>query len=179
MSLEELWKLFPISLTEPQVSWSQWYEEEKNQIDHILALENVRIHHIGSTAIHGIWAKPIIDILVEVPSLAFLNEAKEKLCGYSYLCMSQQKNRISLNKGYSEKGFAQKVFHVHLRLIGDHDEVYFRDYLNAFPAIAKEYESLKLALWKKYEFDRNEYTNQKTEFVTKYTMLAKVWMDGK
>ncbi|MBD5423521.1 MAG: GrpB family protein [Allobaculum sp.] len=173
MSLEELWKLFPIYLTEPQEAWTQWYEEEKNQIDQILAYKDVQIHHIGSTAIHGIWAKPIIDILIELPFPALLQNAKEQLCSHGYLCMSQQKNRISLNKGYSQKGLAQKVFHVHLRLSGDHDEIYFRDYLNAFPPIAKEYETLKLSLWTKYEFDRDEYTNQKAEFVTKYTQLAK------
>ncbi len=60
--------------------------------------------------------------------------------------------------------------------MGDNDEVYFRDYLNAFPEVAQEYESLKLILCKKYKFDRDEYTKQKTEFVTKYTQIAKDWI---
>lgn len=87
--------------------------------------------------------------------------------------MSSNENRISLNKGYTEDGFAEKVFHLHLRLKDDINEIYFRDYLNAHQDIAKEYEKLKLKLWKKYEHNRDAYTNAKTEFVKKYTELAK------
>jgi hypothetical protein len=64
MSLEELWTLFPICLTEHKEYWVAWYEEERTFLLSFLP-ENVRISHIGSTAIKGIWAKPIIDILVE------------------------------------------------------------------------------------------------------------------
>ena len=65
---------------------------------------------------------------------------------------------MSFNKGYTEEGFAEKVFHLHLRYFGDNDELYFRDYLNERPDIAEKYEQLKLSLWKKYEHDRDGYT---------------------
>lgn len=87
--------------------------------------------------------------------------------------MSDSGERASFNQGYTESGFAEKVFHLHLRLAGDHDELYFRDYMNAHPEAAKEYEALKLRLWKEYEHDRDEYTRQKTEFVRNYTELGK------
>lgn len=90
-----------------------------------------------------------------------------------YICMSESDKRISLNKGYTEKGFAERVFHIHLRLLNDKDEIYFRDYLNEHMEIAKAYENLKLNLWKEYEHDRDRYTAEKTEFVNKYTRLAK------
>ena len=80
---------------------------------------------------------------------------------------------MSFNKGYMEEGFADKVYHLHLRYAGDNDEIYFRDYLNAHPEVAKEYETLKLGLWKRFEHDRDGYTAAKSEFVTKYTELAK------
>lgn len=83
-------------------------------------------------------------------------------------------NRISFNKGYTEHGFAEKVFHLHLRYSGDNDELYFRDFLLEHPEVAKAYEDLKLSLWKKYEHDRDGYTNAKTEFVVRYTQLAKM-----
>jgi len=63
---------------------------------------------------------------------------------------------------------------VDLRYAGDNDELYFRDYLIEFPDMAKEYEKLKISLWKKYEHNRDAYTNAKTEFVKKYTEKAKV-----
>lgn len=88
--------------------------------------------------------------------------------------MSQSKNRLSFNKGYTETGFAEKVFHLHLRYAGDHDELYFKDYLIEYPEAAKEYEELKLMLWKKYEHNRDAYTNAKTELVKKYTEKARI-----
>lgn len=133
----------------------------------------LRINHIGSTAIRGIWAKPIIDILIEVPDSITLKAVKQRLTANGYICMSDKENRISLNKGYTAKGFAERVFHIHLRLVNDNDEIYFKEYLNIHPEIAKKYEDLKLALWNKYEHDRDKYTIEKTEFVAKFTKLAK------
>ena len=62
---------------------------------------------------------------------------------------------------------------MHIRQEGDHDELYFRDYLNDNPDIAKEYEALKLSLWKKYKHNRDGYTGAKHEFVHKQTEKAK------
>ena len=56
---------------------------------------------------------------------------------------------------------------------GDNDELYFRDYLNEHPQIAKEYEALKLELWKRYEHDRDAYTDAKTAFIRKLTAEAR------
>ncbi len=67
MTLRELWQLFPIQLTEHNEIWSVYYEEMKSSIEQVLSdCSLVRISHIGSTAINGIWAKPIVDILVEI-----------------------------------------------------------------------------------------------------------------
>lgn len=172
MTLEELWELFPIILTEHQDCWEDWYQMEEALLRELLGAE-VRINHIGSTAIKGIWAKPIVDILIEAPDQAALDAAKEALKAAGYICMADNGARVDFNKGYTEDGFAERVFHLHLRLMGDHDELYFRDYLNAYPQAAKEYEALKLSLWKPYEHDRDGYTRQKTEFVAEYTARAK------
>lgn len=166
MSLEELWQLFPIILTEHKPYWKDWYMEETAVLKKYLPADQVvSINHIGSTAIEGIWAKPIIDILVEVTQEADLQSFKNCLSQAGYLCMSENEQRLSFNKGYTENGFAERVFHLHLRREGDHDELYFRDYLNAHPETAREYEKLKLGLWKQYEHDRDGYTDAKTEFV--------------
>lgn len=174
LTKEELWQLFPICLTEHQDEWRGWYEEEKELLRSILPEEAVKsISHIGSTAVTGIWAKPIIDILVETAQGRYLKEIKEILLQNGYLCMAESGSRISFNKGYTENGFAQRVFHLHLRREGDHDELYFRDYLLAHPETAREYEALKLNLWKQFEHDRDGYTESKTEFIHKYTEIAK------
>ncbi|MBE5793647.1 MAG: GrpB family protein [Clostridiales bacterium] len=172
MTLEELWQLFPIVLAEPQSCWKEWYAEESALLRRLLPAGTL-ISHIGSTAIDGIWAKPIVDILAEVPGGMDLVVAGAKLPEGGYRCMSRSDTRCSYNKGYMENGFAQRVFHLHLRFVGDHDELYFRDYLNDHPAIAKEYERLKLNLWKEYEHDRDGYTAAKAAFVARYTQEAK------
>ena len=87
--------------------------------------------------------------------------------------MTSETNRISLNKGYTKEGFADKVYHIHLRYAGDNDELYFRDYLNEHPDIAKGYETLKLQLWKQHEHNRDAYTDAKSDFVRKWTAEAR------
>jgi len=170
MTMEELWTLFPIILTEHKACWAQYYAEESTELKKILPTGTI-INHIGSTAVKGIWAKPIVDILVEVKENLQDIAATLQNCGW--VKMSESEHRISLNKGYTEAGFAEKVFHLHLRLIGDNDEIYFRDYLIAHPDVAKKYEALKLKLWEKFEYNRDGYTDAKSKFIVKYTTLAK------
>lgn len=173
MTLEELWQLFPICLTEYQPYWQEWYLEEESLLKSVLS-STERISHIGSTAIPYIWAKPIVDILVEIPKGSNLLDYKALIINSGYICMSQSENGLSFNKGYTENGFAERVFHLHLRYSGDNDELYFRDYLIEYPKVAKEYEEMKLRLWKEYEHNRDGYTNAKTTFVKKYTAQAKM-----
>lgn len=89
------------------------------------------ISHIRSTAISEIWAKLIINILVEIIPERDLQQVKP--------------------------------IHLHLRKADDNDELYFRDYLNVHTDLAKEYEKLKLSLWKQYEHNRDGYTERKTD----------------
>lgn len=171
MTLEELWELFPIILTKHNPCWADWYCDEVEFLKSVLP-NDIEYHHVGSTAIYGIMAKPIVDILIVVNSTAQMKQAAEILEKRNYIVMSTSENRMSLNKGYTESGFAERVFHLHIRLKGDANEIFFRDYLNAHPDVAKEYEKLKLWLWKEYEHNRDAYTEAKTDFVNKYTALA-------
>lgn len=177
MTLEELWQLFPIALTAPNPKWAEQYRETEERLAALLHDWHPTFHHIGSTAVNGIWAKPIVDVLAAFGTKEELQSAADCLETAGFRVMSREENRISLNEGYTEEGFAEKVYHIHLRLRGDQDEVYFRDYLNAHPETAKEYEALKLRLWKQYEYNRDAYTDAKTSFIQRYTELAKVEND--
>lgn len=180
MSNEELWELFPIVLTEHREEWRKNYIEEAHVLREILRdYPGICMHHVGSTAIPGIQAKPIVDILIESPQEYTLSKLANRLESSGYICMSESDERISLNKGYTLQGFAEKVYHIHLRYTGDHDELYFRDYLQEHHAVAMEYETLKRKLAVEYEHNRDEYTWQKTDFVKKYTLLAKQEYPGK
>lgn len=172
MTLEELWELFPIFLTEHDPCWAKYYEEEAAAIKNMLPFP-ARLYHIGSTAVDGIMAKPIVDILATVDSREQMRAAASLLQNHGYIVMSTSEDRISLNKGYTVDGFAERVFHLHIRLGNDIDEVYFRDYISAHADVAKEYEKLKLGLAVRYKHDRDAYTEAKTEFIKKYTELSK------
>ena len=174
MSLEELWQLFPIFLREHQDEWKDWYAEERLRLLSFLSANQlVRISHIGSTSVETIWAKPIVDILLEIPKETDMAVTRDLLLQNGYLLMSESQGRMSFNKGYTPSGFAERVFHLHLRYEGDHDELYFRDYLQEHPAVAEDYEKLKLSLWKQYEHNRDAYTEAKTDFIKNYTEEAK------
>ncbi len=174
MTLEELWELFPIVLTEHKAEWTNRYEEMATVLrENLSAYRITRISHIGSTAIASIWAKPIVDILIEIASDENVTAVSEQLSNSGFIKMSESGKRISFNLGYTPDGFADSVFHIHLRFTGDNDELYFRDYLNEYPDVASMYEKLKLSLWHKYEHNRDAYTEAKTEFINKYTAIAK------
>ncbi len=175
MTMEELWELFPVFLVEPNEKWPEYYAETEAVLRKSSEAFPVdRISHIGSTSIKGIWAKNIIDVLVEIPKQIDMEKAAQAIGQAGFLRMSSDKNRISFNKGYTKDGFAEKVYHVHLRYTGDNDELYFRDYLNEHPQIAKEYEAIKLELCKKYEHNRDAYTEAKSDFIRKWTTKARM-----
>lgn len=165
MTLQELWELFPVVLTQHQQQWNDWADVEKESLDNLLWRFTPVINHIGSTSIPGIQAKPIVDILVEVPLYCNYDEIRSLLVDSGYICMSQTQNRMSFNKGYTPEGYAEKVFHIHIHRAGDNDEILFRDYLLSHPKKAMEYETLKLSLLPKYRNNRDAYTEAKSDFV--------------
>lgn len=173
MTLEELWQLFPIFLVPHDDGWAGMFEREKARLISFFPVRPIRISHIGSTAVAGIYAKPIVDIIVEVEREADLDKCADALRANEYILMSRQGERLSFNRGYTPEGFASEVFHLHLRRAGDNDELYFCDYLNAFPDVAKDYEKLKLSLCEKYRHDRDGYTMKKSDFVREATNKAR------
>ena len=180
MTLQELWALFPIFLVPHDDRWATQYAEIESRIaDALRGLPVDRISHIGSTAIPGIWSKNIVDALVEIPADSDITAAADALKGSGFTRMSEAARRVSFNRGYTKDGFADRVFHVHLRYAGDNDELYFRDYLIEHPPVAREYEAMKLRLWKRYAHNRNAYTDAKTDFIRKWTAIAREAYKGR
>ena len=177
MTDEERGKLFPIVLSAHKPAWRNNYIKEKIVIEQAVGLHNIaRINHIGSTAVPGLIAKPTIDILVEIKDDTDTTRliSNIRLSGYRYI--EQPKNpppHMMFIKGYTPEGFKGQIYHVHVRYRGDWDELYFRDYLLSHPATAVDYGKLKLELKEKYEFDRDGYTDAKTDFIKRISMLAR------
>ena len=173
MTLEELWQLFPIALVPHQPEWKDWAKIEIESLGSLLCDYKPIINHIGSTAISRIYAKPIIDILIEIPDKVDWDIIKLSFENAGYICMSFSESRMSFNKGYTLDGYADKVFHVHVHAEGDNDEISFRNYLMEDSATAREYEKLKCSLLPKFRTDRDGYTAAKSEFVKRVLSLVK------
>ena len=181
LTQEELGKLFPIIISEPNSNWKILFEAEKNEIIRILEEKAIRIEHFGSTAIPNIVAKPTIDILVEIHKRKEIkNEIIElmKSNGYHFIPRNDcPPPYIMFVKGYTNEGFKGQVYHIHMaekEHNGLWDRIYFRDFLIDNIEAAREYERIKRNLAEKYKYDREAYTEGKTEFVKQVTEKAKI-----
>jgi len=177
LSAEELGILFPIEISEYNPEWKKLFENEKEHLKkHISQKDILRITHIGSTSVPGMKAKPTIDILIEIDKQTDTSELIQRIIRAGYNYSHQPGNpppHMMFMKGYTLQGFKGQAFHLHIRYMGDWDEVYFRDYLIKNPLICREYENLKLSLEKLYKNDREAYTKGKTDFVKKITSIAR------
>ena len=187
LSAEEFNKTFPLTLKEYTSSYKDWYENEKQSILNTVKAENIaRINHIGSSSVEGLIAKPIIDILLEIDGCCNVTKLLEdlKMIGYDDdpPARNDDPMRILVHKGYSSDGYAEKVYHLHIRYLGNWDELYFRDFLVANSDIVIEYGELKLKILKDIEsgiIERvpngipNGYALAKSDFVKNYTNAAK------
>lgn len=121
-----------------------------------------------------------MDILLEIAESTDIEELIATLTGNGYICLRQQTiptfDCVMFLKGYTDTGFAERVFHIHVRKPGDWDELYFRDYLISNPEIASEYATLKRKLLNNYEHDRDGYTEAKGEFIIEHTNRAKMFL---
>jgi GrpB-like predicted nucleotidyltransferase (UPF0157 family) len=168
LTLEELWRLFPIELAEHNLAWRDWYKAEEASLLALLGGAVKKIEHIGSTAVDGLIAKPIVDILLQIVPGCDVAWLKKALTEGGWLLMAEQwspEPRLDWNKGYTAAGFAERVYHLHVRQAGDWDEPYFRDYIAACPEAAAEYEALKWRLLAKHKYNRDAYTDAKGDFV--------------
>ena len=177
MTNEELGKLFPIVISEPDPDWIKLFNKERSQISRALGKQNfIRIEHIGSTAITNLKAKPTIDILLEIPKSIDKNWLIDEIIKLDYHYIPKSENpapHMMFVKGYTPGGFKGQAYHIHVRYSGDWDELYFRDYLKVHPDVAEVYGELKIKLSREYKNDREEYTDKKTDFIRRITKLAR------
>lgn len=176
MTLEEMWQLFPIILCEHRAEYKIWYQEESARVLACVGNKVVRMNHMGSTAVEGLTAKPTVDILLEIDSASDLPKIRATLEADKWILMNEQHSpfmKQAYCKGYTPDGFAERVFHLHMRYPGDWDELYFRDYLRIHAEAREAYAALKLQLWKQFEHDRDGYTEAKSAMIQEMTHRAR------
>jgi GrpB-like predicted nucleotidyltransferase (UPF0157 family) len=161
--------------------WPDMFEQERLHLQSCLPADLVkRIEHFGSTAVPGLAAKPIVDILVEVASL---DETKQRIApileaqGYDYFWRPSWGDDAPPFYAWFIKRDkdGNRTHHIHMvEAQFEHwDRLLFRDYLIEHPDVAQEYGNLKKKLSNAHYIDRVAYTQAKSDFITRVTEEAK------
>jgi len=157
--------------------WPRLYEEEKRLILGVIGHAVVGIEHIGSTAVQGLGAKPIIDIMIAVSHLRVAPKCVKPLesIGYEYVAEYEE---LMPERRYFHKGKPPKEQHYHLHMVELTSDFWkrhllFRDYLRTHPEVAQEYFDLKRRLAAEYGSDREGYTDAKTGFIESVVSKAR------
>ena len=161
-----------ISIAEWSPLWLLGFEVEEAAVAAALGRVLIRSHHIGSTAIQGLAAKPIIDVLLEVSSLAALDEKSAHMVAIGY--DPRGENGISRRRYYT-KGGVRRTHHVHAFEVGDlrvREHLVLRDYLRLNPEIARQYGELKQRAAIESDGDPVAYGKMKFDFVERHKRLA-------
>ena len=163
----------------PVVYDGRWPELFKIEADRVRMAANsvvVRIDHIGSTAVAGLSAKPILDILVEVKvgrlaelapalvSYGFTSKGENGIAGRSYFSRAATAESLAVHHHAFESGHAELAKHLA-----------FRDYLRAHRDVTRAYDALKNEILARPEITRDAYQDLKSKFVSDTSVAALAW----
>jgi GrpB-like predicted nucleotidyltransferase (UPF0157 family) len=169
----EIYRNDLVELSEYDDNWPLSAAHEIKKLYHILPNQHIiDIQHVGSTAIPGMIAKPIIDIQIAIDSLSIFKPLAIKILQdheYVYWDKNPDLTRMFFVKGMPPYG-TKRTHHIHIvEPNSKHwiNKINFKDYLIAHPETAREYAELKTNLAKKYKYDREQYTEAKSEFVNR------------
>jgi GrpB-like predicted nucleotidyltransferase (UPF0157 family) len=157
--------------------WRDVFEVESKSVANALGENVVAVHHIGSTAIPSIYAKPIIDLLVEVKDIIKVDGqslAMESL-GYEVMGAFGIPGRRFFRKDNQE---SVRTHHIHTFEIASAQverHLAFRDYMLAYPEDAEQYSELKRELARKYPQNIDRYMDGKDEFIKGMDKKAAQW----
>ncbi len=163
-----------IEIVDPDRRWPARFAAERERIKSALGdAQWLEIEHFGSTAVPGLPAKPIIDVLVAVPDLKAARDAfPERISDLGYIFWSDNPatDRLFFVKGMPPYG-AKRTHHLHVceRPSAMWSRLDFRDYLRDHPDIAQDYAILKRDLAARHADDRDAYTDAKSQFIASVT----------
>ena len=156
----------PVRIDPYDRSWPARFEEEHRVLEETLgSLVTGGIHHVGSTAVPGLDAKPVIDILVGVDVLESSRAYIEPLAGLGYMHSPYRPDEMLW---FCKPNPAHRTHHLHLVPTGSsrfQAELAFRDYLRTHHGVAKKYAILKRQLASQFRHDREAYTEAKADFI--------------
>ncbi len=166
-----------IVLAPHSAAWAEAFEREASAVLDALSDVSIEVHHIGSTAIPGIVAKPVIDMLGIVPAVEALDVRARRLAvlGYEALGEFGIPGRRYFRKNAPDR---VRTHQLHAFAVGSPEiqrHLDFRDYLRAFPKEAAAYSALKQGLAARCGSDMKAYGDGKTDFVRAVERRAAAW----
>ena len=149
--------------------WPACFGEERDRIEGVIGRWLVGTEHVGSTAVPGLDAKPVIDVMPGLSSMLDADLCVEPLIslGYSYWEEGAEPHHRLFAK-FVDEGWTARTHNLHLVEAGGwywRERLLFRDYLRSHAETAEEYVWLKRALARRYKDDREAYTAAKKRFV--------------
>lgn len=162
-----------VEVVEYNPNWHIEFKEEAHKLRNIFKDEIVEIHHIGSTSIPNMSAKPVIDILLEVRDINAIDSYNEKIQKIGYIPKGEYGIR---NRRFFLKGENDRTHHIHAFETGDTEikrHLNFRDYMINHPQEAKKYNNLKKDLAYKFKYDIEKYIEGKDAFIKSIDLKAK------
>ena len=159
---------YEVRLMPHDPSWAEQTSTEETRILEAIWPAIIEMHHVGSTAIPGIAAKPIIDLVGVSPDLLTLESARPSLedLGYAWHGEYGVEGRRFCTLSDPDSGLRR--YHLHCYADGDHSirrHLAFRDYLRARPAMAEAYQHMKRDCADKHPDDSNAYTACKDDWI--------------
>ena len=160
----------------PDRGWRDAFEAEAARLRSILGENLLEIHHIGSTAISGIAAKPIIDILPVVREIERQDEMTTEMTASGYRAWGEF--GLSGRRYFTREKNGKRTHNVHVYAVGNPEitrHLAFRDYMNAHPEEARAYGLLKEKLAQEFRTDFEAYMDGKHAFVQERERRALAW----
>ena len=159
----------PIILAPYSAEWPGMFTSERAALSSLYPLHTFQIEHIGSTAVPGLAAKPLIDIMLGAPSLVEIEAQIEGLARLGYAYFRHHEKVMPYRRFFAKPEGHPRHFHLHAVVRGEkfwNEHLLFRDALRNNARLAEEYAALKLRLAAQFGTDRDGYTDAKTTFIT-------------
>lgn len=157
-----------VSLNPHDPAWLTAFELERARLQALLPGILVHVEHIGSTAVPGLVAKPVVDIMAGVQSLAGVDATIDTLCDNGYTTSKEFNATLTDRKWLMRWRHGRRTHHLHIVVFGDtawSERLAFRDALRRDPDLARQYAALKTTLATQHRGDREAYTEAKADFV--------------
>jgi len=158
----------PVIIAEYSSQWPAQFNEESQVLRATFGLIEIDIEHVGSTAVPGLAAKPIIDILLGANSLAQIESHIPHLESVGYRYVPEFEKQLPQRRYFVKPARGEARFHLHAVERGSafwRDHLRFRDALRHQPALCDRYASLKRQLAASFFMDRAAYTDAKAPFI--------------